>query len=55
MSHSRMLVLLPAALFLLKIPADAIGKASDNGPSAWAPAAHMRDQDAVPALGFGLF
>lgn len=42
------LVQVPAALFLTQLPANPPGKALEHGPSTWAPAAHVRDQDLIP-------
>lgn len=40
-SHIEVLVHVSAAPLLIQVPATAPGKEADNGPNAWAPAAHV--------------
>lgn len=53
-SHMRALVQVPAIQLLTQLPANAPGKAMEDGHSAWAPTTAVRDPNGVLPAGSGL-
>lgn len=48
--HIKALILIPAALFPIRVPGNVHGKGVECGPSTWVPVTPVGDQDGV--LGF---